>query len=101
MNSYKPLGLGLTIGLLVGLLLAGSHQVFAKRDNAALELPLSDIRLFTDIYARIKKDYVEDVGDRALLEGAGLGPKILGICLLSLPLHFNTSPSWCKEYYPI
>lgn len=70
MKSYKPLGLGLTIGLLIGLLMVGSHQVLAKRDNALLELPLSDIRLFTDIYARIKKDYVEEVGDEDLLEGA-------------------------------
>ncbi len=70
MKSVKPLSLGLTVGLLIGLLLAGSHQVFAKRDSAVLELPLSDIRLFTDIYARIKKDYVEEVGDKALLEGA-------------------------------
>ncbi len=70
MKSYKPLSLGLTIGLLIGLLLAGSHQVLAKRDNEALQLPLSDIRLFTDIYARIKKDYVEEVGDEDLLRGA-------------------------------
>ncbi len=70
MKSVRPLSLGLTVGLLIGLLIAGSHQVFAKRDNAVLELPLSDIRLFTDIYARIKKDYVEEVGDQDLLEGA-------------------------------
>lgn len=70
MKSYKPLSLGLTIGLLIGLLVAGSHQVLAKRDAAVLDLPLSDIQLFTDIYARIKKDYVEEVGDEKLLEGA-------------------------------
>ena len=70
MKSIKPLSLGLTIGLLIGLLLAGSHQVLAKRDNSALSLPLTDIQLFTDIYARIKKDYVEEVGDNKLLEGA-------------------------------
>lgn len=71
-NSFspKPLSLGLAIGLLVGLLMAGSHQVLAKRDTTALELPLNDIQLFTDIYARIKKDYVEEVGDEKLLEGA-------------------------------
>ena len=70
MKSYKSLGLGVTIGLLIGLLLAGSHQVLAKRDSEVLQLPLSDIRLFTDIYARIKKDYVEEVGDQDLLRGA-------------------------------
>lgn len=70
MKSYKPLSLGLTIGLLIGLLIAGSHQVLAKRDSTVFDLPLSDIQLFTDIYARIKKDYVEEVGDDKLLEGA-------------------------------
>lgn len=70
MKSYKPLSLGLTIGLLIGLLLAGSHQVLAKRDSTVFDLPLTDIQLFTDIYARIKKDYVEEVGDDKLLEGA-------------------------------
>ncbi len=69
MKSYKPLGLGLSVGLLLGLIVATSHQVLAKR-NEPVELPLSDIRLFTDVYARIKKDYVEEVGDKKLLEGA-------------------------------
>lgn len=69
MKTYKPLGVGLAIGLILGVLVATSHQVLAKR-TAAVDLPLSDIRLFTDVYARIKKDYVEEVGDKSLLEGA-------------------------------
>lgn len=69
MKSYKPLVVGLAVGLMLGILGATSHQVFAKR-NGTVELPLSDIRLFTDVYARIKKDYVEEVGDKSLLEGA-------------------------------
>lgn len=69
MKSYKPLGVGLLIGLLLGILVATSHQVLAKR-TAPIDLPLTDIRLFTDVYARIKKDYVEEVGDKPLLEGA-------------------------------
>lgn len=80
MNSYKPLSVGLMIGLILGVLVAGSHQVFAKR-NAPIDLPLTDIRLFTDVYARIKKDYVEEVGDKDLLEGAIRG------MLLSLDPH--------------
>lgn len=70
MKSVKSLSFGLAVGLLIGLFVAGSHQVLAKRDNEILQLPLTDIQLFTDIYARIKKDYVEEVGDSELLEGA-------------------------------
>ncbi|MEM7304901.1 MAG: S41 family peptidase [Pseudomonadota bacterium] len=72
MKSYKQISLGLAIGLFLGVILVGSHQVLAERDESkpANEIPLSEIRLFTDIYARIKKDYVEEVGDKSLLQGA-------------------------------
>lgn len=72
MKSYKQLTLGLLVGLILGVILVASHQVLADRDENAQsdDLPLSEIRLFTDIYARIKKDYVEEVGDKSLLEGA-------------------------------
>lgn len=69
MKNYKSLSTGLIVGLMLGLAVAASQQVFAKRTDA-VDLPLSDIRLFTDVYARIKKDYVEEVGDKTLLEGA-------------------------------
>lgn len=72
MKSYKQLTLGLLVGLILGVILVASHQVLADREENAQsdDLPLSEIRLFTDIYARIKKDYVEEVGDKSLLEGA-------------------------------
>ena len=72
MKSYRHISMGLAIGLLLGVILVGSHQVMADRDENAQssEIPLSEIRLFTDIYARIKKDYVEEVGDKSLLQGA-------------------------------
>lgn len=69
MKNFKPISIGLVVGVMLGLLAAGTQQVFAKRTEA-VDLPLSDIRLFTDVYARIKKDYVEEVGDKSLLEGA-------------------------------
>jgi len=34
------------------------------------ELPLDQLRNFSDIFARIKSDYVEEVGDKELLENA-------------------------------
>jgi carboxyl-terminal processing protease len=35
-----------------------------------LGLPLDDLRSFTEVFARIKKDYVEEVSDKTLLENA-------------------------------
>ena len=34
------------------------------------QLPLQELRLFSDIYARIKDDYVDEVEDKELIEGA-------------------------------
>lgn len=57
------LGFGLTFG-------AG---VLAERESpaAAVEsLPINELRTFTDVYARIKADYVESVDDKTLLTHA-------------------------------
>jgi len=59
----------LTAGVLLGLLLAAAQGVLAEREPAA-ELPLEDLRTFTEVFERIKRDYVEDIDDRELLENA-------------------------------
>ncbi|MFO1434950.1 MAG: S41 family peptidase [Gammaproteobacteria bacterium] len=38
--------------------------------NPASDLPLEDIRVFTEVYAKVKSDYVEDVKDKTLLENS-------------------------------
>ena len=45
------------------------HNSLAARTPQA-ELPLQELRLFSDIYARIKDDYVDEVEDKKLIEGA-------------------------------
>lgn len=59
----------LTASVLLGLLLATAQGVLAER-KAPAELPLQDLRTFTEVFERIKRDYVEDVEDRELLENA-------------------------------
>jgi len=59
----------LTAGVLLGLLLAAAQGVLAEREPAA-EFPLEDLRTFTEVFERIKRDYVEDIDDRELLENA-------------------------------
>ena len=63
----------ITLGLVLGVLLSIGHGVFADREAQKTTLPLSELRLFTDVFARIKNDYVEPVEDRDLLEDAVRG----------------------------
>ena len=53
----------------VGLMLAQS-AVVADADNGKDALPLEELRVFAEVFGRIKKDYVEPVDDRELLNYA-------------------------------
>ncbi len=60
-------------GTLLGATLTVAHTVIADRDEdseAAERLPLEQLRTFTDVYSRIKENYVEEVEDEELLEFA-------------------------------
>ena len=71
MKRRTPIGLGLIGGLLLGLGLSTGMTVFADKDAPAPgSLPLDELRTFTDVYVRIKNDYVEPVTDKKLLEEA-------------------------------
>ncbi|RMG55783.1 MAG: S41 family peptidase [Gammaproteobacteria bacterium] len=72
MNRRTPIGIGLLAGLLLGLGLTTGMTVFADKKAAATgsSLPLEELRTFTDVYVRIKNDYVEPVTDKKLLEEA-------------------------------
>jgi len=69
MKDFKNMTMAMVLGLSLGVTLTLSHQVLAKPE-AEEPLPLADIRLFTDVYARVKRDYVEAVDDQKLIEGA-------------------------------
>ena len=69
MKDFKNMTMAMVLGLSLGVTLTLSHQVLAKAE-AEEPLPLADIRLFTDVYARVKRDYVEAVDDQKLIEGA-------------------------------
>lgn len=60
----------LCAGMLVGFFVAIGQQVYAEREAPDAALPLDMLRTFTDVYARIKHDYVEPVSDKKLLESA-------------------------------
>lgn len=62
------------IGVLLGIALSVSHAVLADKsdaaDSAVSTLPWEDARLLAEVLERVKRDYVEDVDDHVLIEGA-------------------------------
>ena len=64
----------LLLGVFIGAGITLERAVLAGRDNSASgALPLEELRAFTEVYSKIKSDYVEDVDDKKLLEDAITG----------------------------
>jgi len=70
MNTTTRTVLVLTIGLLIGVSLTIGQGVLAKKDAAYAPLPLNELRSLTEVFGRIKRDYVEPVSDKVLLDNA-------------------------------
>ncbi|RLA25534.1 MAG: peptidase S41 [Gammaproteobacteria bacterium] len=61
----------LFIGAFLGILISTASSVFADgEESQTVSLPFEELRTFTEIFGRIKQDYVESVTDKVLLEGA-------------------------------
>lgn len=56
-------------GLMAGAALTVNISAIANKD-AATALPIEELRAFTDVFARIKNDYVEPVEDKKLITEA-------------------------------
>lgn len=72
MNKAVKTGLILTFGFLTGVTLTLTQGVMAERTETEkqLTLPLAQLQNFTNIFAKIKADYVEKVDDKTLLTHA-------------------------------
>ena len=68
-------------GLVAGVLASIGHGVFAERESVQATLPVEELRTFSDVFGRIKNDYVVDVDDKELIENAIRG-MLSGLCLL-------------------
>src|SRR5687768_9875177 len=63
----------LILGVIAGAVITLDMVVQADRETVvkdATPLPLEELRTFTEIYSRIKSDYVESVADKKLLTDA-------------------------------
>ncbi len=62
--------LALLIGVIVGFGLSQGPAVLAQKSEDQQSIPLEELRTFTEIFAKIKSDYVEPVSDKKLLDDA-------------------------------
>ncbi|MGB5277434.1 MAG: S41 family peptidase [Gammaproteobacteria bacterium] len=69
MSKQFKTALVLVFGVFLGISASLTGNVLANKDEAK-GLPLDQLRNFSDIFSRIKTDYVEDVEDDVLLEHA-------------------------------
>jgi len=59
----------LIMGCFLGIAMSTTGTVLAEKEQA-VSLPFEELRTFTEIFGRIKQDYVEEVTDKKLLESA-------------------------------
>src|ERR1700687_523661 len=74
-KKFQQIGL-VALGAAIGVAASLHFSAVADRQVGALQLPVDDLRLFSEVFGRIKSDYVEPVEDRKLLKEAitGLRP---------------------------
>jgi carboxyl-terminal processing protease len=66
----------LLLGVLLGIFMGTCGSVLAEKetgDSVTETIPFEELRTFTEIFGRIKRDYVEPVSDKKLLEDAVRG----------------------------
>ncbi len=69
MSNRRSIFSGVLAGVVLGLIATVSLDVFALKPNKST-LPLSQLKKFSEVYARIKNDYVETVDDKKLMTDA-------------------------------
>jgi carboxyl-terminal processing protease len=65
---WKKAGL-IGLGIAAGIMLSLNFSAVANRE-APLGLPLDDLRVLSDVFGKIKTDYVENVSDKKLIREA-------------------------------
>ena len=68
-TRYRVLA-GTIAGILIGATTSISLNVFAFRQTVENQPPLDELQQFSEVYSRIKENYVEDVKDKDLMTTA-------------------------------
>ena len=60
-------------GIIIGVAISLNYSAVAQRESASrqqLPLPIEELRAFTEVFGRVKQDYVEPVADKKLITEA-------------------------------
>jgi carboxyl-terminal processing protease len=68
-DKLQQLGL-LAIGIVVGVAVSLNFSAVAQRATTSAPLPIEELRAFTEVFGRVKSDYVEPVDDKKLITEA-------------------------------
>ena len=68
-SKLKAAGL-IGLGAVVGVALSLNFSAIAERQNPTFNLPIDEVRMLSEVYGRIKSDYVEEVDDKRLIKEA-------------------------------
>ncbi len=68
-TRLKAVGL-VVLGAVVGVALSLNFSATAEKQKTTLNLPIEEVRMLSEVFGRIKSDYVEDVDDKRLIKEA-------------------------------
>src|SRR6476619_3397248 len=68
-NKFSQFGL-IVVGVLIGVAISLNYSAVAQRDGGAMPLPIEELRAFTEVFGRVKSDYVEPVEDKKVISEA-------------------------------
>ncbi len=58
------------VGVLIGVAISLNYSANAQRETVSSPLPIEELRAFTEVFGRVKSDYVEPVADKKLITEA-------------------------------
>jgi len=68
-NRLHHIGL-IVLGILMGVAISLNFSAGAQKDAVLAPLPIEELRAFTEVFGRVKSDYVEPVDDKRLITQA-------------------------------
>ncbi len=69
LTRLQQIGL-LVIGALIGISVSLNYSAVAQKASTIAPLPIEELRAFTEVFGRVKSDYVEPVDDKKLITEA-------------------------------